>query len=74
MGSRRSTSPAQPDSGKQQARLQRAQRHQSASPIRIHFLELRPKFGPGMVTGFMRIEGRPFGVIANNCYAHGRRD
>ncbi|MDI6741542.1 MAG: carboxyl transferase domain-containing protein [Smithella sp.] len=31
------------------------------------FLELRPKFGPGMVTGFLRIEGRPFGVIANNC-------
>jgi len=31
------------------------------------FLELRPKFGPEMVTGLMRIEGRPFGVIANNC-------
>ncbi len=31
------------------------------------FLELRPKFGPGMITGFMRIEGRPFGLIANNC-------
>ncbi|PKN52972.1 MAG: biotin carboxylase [Deltaproteobacteria bacterium HGW-Deltaproteobacteria-13] len=31
------------------------------------FLELRPKFGPGMITGFMRIEGRPFGVMANNC-------
>lgn len=31
------------------------------------FLELRPKFGPGMVTGFIRIEGKPFGVIANNC-------
>ncbi len=31
------------------------------------FLETRPKFGPGMVTGFLRIEGRPFGVIANNC-------
>jgi len=31
------------------------------------FLELRPKFGPGMVTGFIRIEGRPFGLIANNC-------
>ncbi len=30
------------------------------------FLELRPKFGPGMVTGLLRIEGRPFGVIANN--------
>ena len=31
------------------------------------FLELRPKFGPGIITGFVRIEGRPFGVIANNC-------
>ncbi|HEU65869.1 MAG TPA: biotin carboxylase [Chloroflexi bacterium] len=31
------------------------------------FLELRPKFGPEMITGFMRIEGNPFGVIANNC-------
>lgn len=31
------------------------------------FLELRPDFGPGMITGLLRIEGRPFGVIANNC-------
>jgi acetyl-CoA carboxylase carboxyltransferase component len=31
------------------------------------FLEMRPRFGPGMVTGFLRIKGRPFGVIANNC-------
>jgi acetyl-CoA carboxylase carboxyltransferase component len=31
------------------------------------FLELRPKFGPGIITGLMRIEGRPFGVMANNC-------
>ncbi len=31
------------------------------------FLELRPQFGPGMVTGLFRIEGRPFGLIANNC-------
>jgi acetyl-CoA carboxylase carboxyltransferase component len=31
------------------------------------FLELRPQFGPGMVTGLIRIEGRPFGLIANNC-------
>ncbi len=30
------------------------------------FLEMRPKFGPGMITGFIRIEGRPFGVMANN--------
>ncbi|MBU0992160.1 MAG: carbamoyl-phosphate synthase large subunit [Proteobacteria bacterium] len=29
-------------------------------------LELRQYFGPGMVTAFMRIEGKPFGVIANN--------
>lgn len=31
------------------------------------FLELRPKFGPGMVTGLMRIEGRPIGLMANDC-------
>jgi len=31
------------------------------------FLELRPKFGPGMITGLIRVEGKPFGVIANNC-------
>jgi len=31
------------------------------------FLELRPKFGQCMITGFIRIEGRPFGLIANNC-------
>jgi acetyl-CoA carboxylase carboxyltransferase component len=31
------------------------------------FLELRPKFGPEMVTGLIRIEGKPFGVIDNNC-------
>jgi acetyl-CoA carboxylase carboxyltransferase component len=31
------------------------------------FLELRPDYGPGMITGFIRIEGKPFGVIANNC-------
>ncbi len=30
------------------------------------FLEIRPKFGPCMVTGLIRIEGRPFGIIANN--------
>ena len=30
------------------------------------FLELRPKFGPGMITGFLKIEGRPFGVFGNN--------
>lgn len=31
------------------------------------FLELRPKFGRGMITGFLRIDGQPFGLIANNC-------
>jgi acetyl-CoA carboxylase carboxyltransferase component len=29
-------------------------------------LELRRRFGPGMVTALIRIEGRPLGVIANN--------
>src|SRR5262249_9772470 len=29
-------------------------------------LELRPKFGIGMITALARIEGRPVGVIANN--------
>ncbi len=29
-------------------------------------LELRPKFGLGMVTAFIRIEGEPIGVLANN--------
>ena len=37
------------------------------------FLELRREFGLGMVTGFIRIEGRPMGVIANNpCISRGR--
>ena len=31
------------------------------------FLELRPNFGLGMITGLIRIEGKPFGIIANNC-------
>ena len=31
------------------------------------FLELRPKFGAGIITGLIRIEGRPFGLMANNC-------
>ena len=30
------------------------------------FMELRQAYGQGMITGFMRIEGRPFGLIANN--------
>ncbi len=29
-------------------------------------LELRPKFGLSMVTAFIRVEGRPLGVVANN--------
>ncbi len=29
-------------------------------------LELRPRFGLGMVTAFGRIEGRPIGILANN--------
>lgn len=29
-------------------------------------LELRPDFGHGMITSFIRMEGRPMGVIANN--------
>ncbi len=29
-------------------------------------LELRPQFGAAMITAFIRIEGRPIGVIANN--------
>ena len=29
-------------------------------------LELRPRFGLSMVTAFIRVEGRPLGVIANN--------
>ncbi len=29
-------------------------------------LELRPEFGPGMLTALIRIEGQPFGLIANN--------
>ncbi len=31
------------------------------------FLELRPQFGPAMITGLLRLEGKPFGIIANNC-------
>ncbi len=29
-------------------------------------LELRPSFGLGMITAFLRIEGQPMGVVANN--------
>ena len=31
------------------------------------FLELKPHYGKGMITGFIRIEGKPFGIMANNC-------
>ena len=31
------------------------------------FLELRRAYGVGMVTGFIRIEGKPIGLIANDC-------
>ncbi len=34
---------------------------------RDSFLQLRPDYGMGIITGFMRIEGKPFGVMANNC-------
>ena len=30
------------------------------------FIELRPEFGIGMITGFARIKGRAVGVLANN--------
>ncbi len=29
-------------------------------------LQIRPKFGIGVITAFIRVEGRPLGVIANN--------
>jgi acetyl-CoA carboxylase carboxyltransferase component len=31
------------------------------------FMELRRAYGQGMITGFMRLEGRPLGLMANNC-------
>lgn len=34
-------------------------------------LELRRDFGPGIVTALIRIEGRPFGLIANDCHHMG---
>ena len=30
------------------------------------FLELRPAFAPGIITGFARLEGRPVAVVAND--------
>ncbi len=35
------------------------------------FLELRCKFGRSIVTGLMRLEGRPVGLIANDCQQMG---
>ena len=35
------------------------------------FIELRREFGCGIVTGFMRIEGKPMGLIANDCQVLG---
>ena len=31
------------------------------------FIELRRGYGPGVITGFMRLEGKPLGLIANDC-------
>jgi acetyl-CoA carboxylase carboxyltransferase component len=31
------------------------------------WLELRAGFAPGLVTGLLRLEGRPVGLLANNC-------
>ncbi|HWF01690.1 MAG TPA: carboxyl transferase domain-containing protein [Caulobacteraceae bacterium] len=30
------------------------------------FIELRPEFAPGVITGFIRLEGRPMALIAND--------
>jgi len=34
---------------------------------RNSFLELRPAFGKGIISGLLRIQGKSFGIIANNC-------
>ena len=31
------------------------------------FIELRSGYGRGVITGFIRLEGKPLGLIANNC-------
>jgi acetyl-CoA carboxylase carboxyltransferase component len=31
------------------------------------FIELRSGYGSGMITGLIRLEGKPMGLIANNC-------
>ena len=35
------------------------------------FIELRRLYGRAVVTGFFRLEGRPAGLIANDCMQHG---
>ncbi len=35
------------------------------------FIELRPAFARGMVTGFLRVEGVSFGLMANDCREQG---
>jgi len=35
------------------------------------FVELRRAYGPAMVTGFLRLEGKPIGLIANDCIYNG---
>ena len=37
-----------------------------ARPAGDSVLELRPQFGLSMVTAFIRVEGHPFGLTANN--------
>ncbi|WP_330230813.1 ATP-grasp domain-containing protein [Nocardia sp. NBC_00508] len=34
-------------------------------------LELRRDWAVGIVTALIRVEGRPFGLVANNCHQHG---
>ncbi|MEU2034469.1 acetyl-CoA carboxylase family protein [Nocardia amamiensis] len=34
-------------------------------------LELRRDWAVGIVTALIRVEGRPFGLVANNCHHHG---
>ena len=31
------------------------------------FIELKPQYGRGIITGFLRIEGRPFALMCNDC-------
>ena len=62
---RRPASAASRRPGEPPARL----RHQGSdrdARRRGSVLELRPSFGKGMITAFIRVEGRPIGLIANN--------